>query len=119
MVYIWLSHFLSRTISERRRSNHAATVYDGTCPKFRVMIAIGFIDLVRESIGRTQMLSTSAWHLVHWMRIEDDRGDADRYSIISTQSLQARLNSLTTGFSDEVITAVLASAAYAVEPSRI
>ncbi|KAM0261819.1 hypothetical protein ACHAQJ_002022 [Trichoderma viride] len=88
-------------------------VYDGSCPKFRALIAIGFIDLVRESIGRAQMLSASAWHLVNWMGTEPDSGDAERYSIISTRSLQASLNSLGAVSCDEVIAAILTSAAYA------
>lgn len=91
-----------------------SSVYDGTCAKFRTLIALGFIDLVRESIAVSQMLSASAWHLVHHLRCENDTGEDVQYSMISTQSLQKRLNSITTGTSDEVITAVLAFAAYAV-----
>ncbi|EXJ66631.1 uncharacterized protein A1O5_10302 [Cladophialophora psammophila CBS 110553] len=88
-------------------------VYDGTCPKFRTLIDIGFIDLVRETIAVSQMLSASAWHLVHWCRSEDDSGEDARYALITTRSLQQRLNNLATGTSDEVITTVLAAAAYA------
>ena len=92
-------------------------MYDGTCPKFRTLIGIGFIDLVRETIAISQMLSASAWHLVHWCRVEDDTGEDAKYSMITTQSLQHRLNDLATGTSNEVITTVLASAAYAVRDS--
>ncbi|OAL20499.1 hypothetical protein AYO22_08800 [Fonsecaea multimorphosa] len=88
-------------------------VYDGTCAKFRTLIDIGFIDLVRETIAVSQMLSASAWHLVHWCRTEDDSGEDARYALITTRSLQQRLNNLATGTSDEVITTVLAAAAYA------
>ncbi|KIW30883.1 uncharacterized protein PV07_02575 [Cladophialophora immunda] len=88
-------------------------VYDGTCPKFRTLIDIGFIDLVRETIAVSQMLSASAWHLVHWCRSEHDSGEDARYALITTRSLQQRLNNLATGTSNEVITTVLAAAAYA------
>jgi len=88
-------------------------VYDGTCAKFRVLIAIGFIDLVRQSIALSQMLSASAWHLVHFLRSENDTGDDAKYSLISTRALQQRLADIVTGTTDEVITAVLAAAAYA------
>ncbi|KIW46593.1 uncharacterized protein PV06_02258 [Exophiala oligosperma] len=88
-------------------------VYDGTCQKFRALIAIGFIDLVRESTALSQMLSASAWHLVHFLRCEDDTGDDAKYSLISNQALQRKLNDIVTGTSDDVVTAVLAAAAYA------
>lgn len=94
------------------------TVYDGTCPKFRVLIAIGFIDLVRESTALSQMLSASAWHLVHFLQCEHDTGDDAKYSMISNQALQRKLNDIVTGTSDDVVTAVLAAAAYAVRESR-
>ncbi|OAP64168.1 hypothetical protein AYL99_00140 [Fonsecaea erecta] len=88
-------------------------VYDGTCAKFRILIEIGFIDLVRETIAVTQMLSASAWHLVNFCRAEDDSGEEAQYALITTRSLQQRLNNLATGTSDEVVTTVLAAAAYA------
>lgn len=97
-------------------TNHV--VYDGTCAKFRVLIAIGFIDLVRQSIALSQMLSASAWHLVHFLRSENDTGDDAKYSLISTRALQQRLADIVTGTTDEVITAVLAAAAYAVRESK-
>jgi hypothetical protein len=89
------------------------TVYDGTCTMFRVMIEIGFLDLVRETIALSQMLSASAWHLVHRLQCGETGEDA-KYSMITTQSLQQRLSNLATGTSNEVITTVLAFAAYAV-----
>jgi hypothetical protein len=89
-------------------------VYDGTWPKFNTLVQIGFVDIARETIALSQMLSASAWHLVHWLGCESDTGEDARYSMISTQNLQQRLNSVATGASDEVVIAVLTSAAYAV-----
>ncbi|KAL7935579.1 hypothetical protein V8C35DRAFT_278595 [Trichoderma chlorosporum] len=88
-------------------------MYDGTCPKFNTLVRIGFVELARETIALSQMLSASAWHLVHWLGSESDTGEDARYSMISTQNLQQRLNSVATGASDEVVIAVLTSAAYA------
>ncbi|KAJ4854164.1 uncharacterized protein T069G_11143 [Trichoderma breve] len=88
-------------------------MYDGTCPKFNTLVQIGFVDLARETIALSQMLSASAWHLVHWLGCESDSGEDAQYSMISTQNLQQRLNSVATGASDEVVIAVLTSAAYA------
>ncbi|PON21903.1 hypothetical protein TGAM01_v209159 [Trichoderma gamsii] len=88
-------------------------MYDGTCPKFNTLVQIGFVDIARETIALSQMLSASAWHLVHWLGCESDTGEDARYSMISTQNLQQRLNSVATGASDEVVIAVLTSAAYA------
>ncbi|PKK51044.1 hypothetical protein CI102_2949 [Trichoderma harzianum] len=89
-------------------------LYDGTCPKFNTLVQIGFVDLARETIALSQMLSASAWHLVHWLGCESDSGEDAQYAMISTQNLQQRLNSVATGASDEVVIAVLTSAAYAV-----
>ncbi|KAF3063013.1 hypothetical protein CFAM422_010488 [Trichoderma lentiforme] len=88
-------------------------MYDGTCPKFNTLVQIGFVDLARETIALSQMLSASAWHLVHWLGCESDSGEDAQYAMISTQNLQQRLNSVATGASDEVVIAVLTSAAYA------
>ncbi|KAL7905383.1 hypothetical protein GGI35DRAFT_460574 [Trichoderma velutinum] len=88
-------------------------MYDGTCPKFNTLVQIGFVDLARETIALSQMLSASAWHLVHWLGCENDSGEDAQYSMISTHNLQQRLNSVATGASDEVVIAVLTSAAYA------
>ena len=89
-------------------------MYDGTCAKFRTLIEIGFLNLVRETIAQSQILSASAWHLVHWLRCEDDKGEDAKYSMMTARSLQQRLDNIATGTTNEVITAVLASAAYAV-----
>ncbi|GAD91485.1 predicted protein [Paecilomyces variotii No. 5] len=106
--------FQSFNLGENRRAHRLWDhVYDGTCAKFRTLIAIGFIDRVRETIALSQLLSASAWHLVHRLCCEDDMGDDARYSMITTRSLQTQLNSLNTAISDEAITAVLACAAYA------
>ncbi|RFU72434.1 hypothetical protein TARUN_9830 [Trichoderma arundinaceum] len=88
-------------------------MYDGTCPKFNTLVEIGVVDLARETIALSQMLSASAWHLVHWLGCETDTGEDARYSMTSAQNLQQRLNSVATGASDEVTIAVLTSAAYA------
>src|ERR1700761_442688 len=93
-------------------------VYDGTCAKFRTMIEIGFIDLVRQTIAISQMLSASAWHLAHFLQCEDDTGDDARYNIATARSLQPKLNDIATETCSEVITTVLASAAYAVRTSK-
>lgn len=89
-------------------------MYDKTCAKFRTLLAIGFVDLVRETIAISQLLSASAWHLTHHLGSEPDMGDDAKYSMITAKSLQQRLGHPTTSTSNEVITAVLASAAYAV-----
>ncbi|UKZ68136.1 uncharacterized protein TrAtP1_009172 [Trichoderma atroviride] len=88
-------------------------MYDGSCPKFNTLVQIGFVDIARETIALSQMLSASAWHLVHWLGCERDTGEDARYAMISTQNIQQRLNSVATGASDEVVIAVLTSAAYA------
>ncbi|RFU25199.1 hypothetical protein B7463_g11137, partial [Scytalidium lignicola] len=109
-------------LDENRRSHQLWThIHDGTCAKFRAMVAIGFIDLVRNTIAISQMLSASAWHLVYQLNFERDRGEHNRYSVMTAQSLQQRLNSHATSTSDEVIITILASAAFAnlVQDSRL
>ncbi|KAH8821788.1 hypothetical protein F5884DRAFT_894521 [Xylogone sp. PMI_703] len=109
-------------LDENRRShqlwNH---IHDGTCAKFRALVAIGFIDLVRNTIAISQVLSAAAWHLVYQLNFERDRGEHNRYSMMTAQSLQQRLNSHATSTTDEVIITVLASAAFAnlVQDSRL
>lgn len=109
-------------LDESRRShqlwNH---IHDGTCAKFRALVSIGFIDLVRNTIAISQILSASAWHLVYQLNFERDRGEHNRYSIMTTQSLQQRLNSQATSTTEEVIITILASAAFAnlIQDSRL
>ncbi|KAH8697873.1 hypothetical protein BGW36DRAFT_379602 [Talaromyces proteolyticus] len=87
--------------------------YDGTCPKFRALNTIGFLSIARETIAISQMLASSAWHLVHYLRSDNDRGEDVRYSLITTQSLQQKLDNPLTCTTDEVVITVLAMAAYA------
>ncbi|EHK50807.1 hypothetical protein TRIATDRAFT_54642, partial [Trichoderma atroviride IMI 206040] len=94
-------------------------LYDGSCPKFNTLVQIGFVDIARETIALSQMLSASAWHLVHWLCCERDTGEDARYAMISTQNIQQRLNSVATGASDEVVIAVLTSAALTNSLQRI
>ncbi|RDW57455.1 hypothetical protein BP6252_13793 [Coleophoma cylindrospora] len=102
---------IDRSSRSRRLWDH---VYDGSCAKFRTLIEIGFIDLARETIAISQMLSASAWHLVHHLRCEQDPADDDaKYTMIAAHSLQQKLNNAATNTTDEVIITVLASAAYA------
>jgi hypothetical protein len=88
--------------------------YDGTCPKFRALNTIGFLSIARETIAISQMLASSAWHLVHYLQSDNDRGEDVRYSLVTTQSLQQKLDNPLTCTSDEVVITVLAMAAYAV-----
>lgn len=88
--------------------------YDGTCPKFRALNTIGFLSIARETIAISQMLASSAWHLVHHLQSDNDRGEDVRYSLVTTRSLQQKLDNPLTCTSDEVVITVLAMAAYAV-----
>lgn len=82
------------------------------------MLAVGFIDIVRESTALAQMLSTSAWHIGGGGGADSDGGEPDvdyaRYSVVATRSLRQKLSRPTSRASDEVVVAVLAFAAYAV-----
>lgn len=89
-------------------------VYDGTCPKFRTLVAVGFVDLVRETIAVPQLLSFSSWHLVHRQKCDIDRGDDAWFSMVSQRSLQQYLNQSIAFVNDDAIVAVLAHAIYAV-----
>ncbi|KAL2796677.1 hypothetical protein BJX66DRAFT_335661 [Aspergillus keveii] len=86
-------------------------MYDGTCPMFRTMSKIGFLDVIRETIALSQMLSASSRHL--GLLLGNDSADSYGYSIQATNSLQARLADPAACTSDEVISVVLAFACYA------
>ncbi|RDW58468.1 hypothetical protein BP5796_12398 [Coleophoma crateriformis] len=102
---------VDRSSRSRRLWDH---VYDGSCAKFRTLLEIGFLDLARETIAISPMLSASAWHLVHHLRCEQDPADDDaKYTMIAAHSLQQKLNNAATNTTDEVVITVLASAAYA------
>ncbi|KAH8802580.1 hypothetical protein F5884DRAFT_683329 [Xylogone sp. PMI_703] len=111
------------TLLDANRSDPFAAfnvVYDGTCSKFRSLIEIGFIDLARETIALSQMLSASAWHLVNYLKCAEDKGEDASYTLITTQTLQQKLNDPAACATDEVIVTVLALAAYAIlNTSRI
>ncbi|KAL3494386.1 hypothetical protein BJX62DRAFT_234263 [Aspergillus germanicus] len=86
-------------------------MYDGTCPMFRTMSKIGFLDVIRQTIALSQMLSASSRHL--GLLLGSDSADSYGYSIQATNSLQARLADPAACTSDEVISVVLAFACYA------
>lgn len=75
---------------------------------------MGFLDLVRETIAISQILSASAWHLVHYLRWNSDRGEDAEYSVRTARSLQQRLGNPATSTTNEVVITVLTFAAYAV-----
>jgi hypothetical protein len=79
---------------------------------FRTMSKIGFLDVIRETIALSQMLSASSRHL--GLLLGNDSADSYGYSIQATNSLQARLADPAACTSDEVISVVLAFACYAV-----
>lgn len=89
-------------------------VYDGTCVKFQLLDRIGFLELMRETMAITQMLSASAWHLVNHLHCEVDRGDDAKYSLQTTRALRQRLSNTVHGTNDEIIVTVLALAVHAV-----
>jgi hypothetical protein len=82
------------------------------------MQAIGFTGLIRESIGLSQMLSMSCWHLD---RLRENRESTEytKYSSVALRSLQQRLVDPTMSTSDDVIIAVMAFATYAVSISAM
>ncbi|RAK72037.1 uncharacterized protein BO72DRAFT_390525 [Aspergillus fijiensis CBS 313.89] len=82
-------------------------VYDGTCSMFRTMLDIGFLDVVRETIALSQLLSASSKHLGH-LYADDSSTDHYRYTVHATTLLQQRLGDPATCVSDEVVVAVLA-----------
>ncbi|KAJ0415224.1 hypothetical protein BJY00DRAFT_317985 [Aspergillus carlsbadensis] len=86
-------------------------MYDGTCPMFQTMRKIGFLDVVRETIALSQLLSASSRHL--GLLLSSDSPDSYGYSIQATNSLQERLADPAACTSDEVIAVVLAFACYA------
>ncbi|KAL2802746.1 hypothetical protein BJX63DRAFT_437566 [Aspergillus granulosus] len=86
-------------------------MYDGTCPMFRTMSKIGFLDVVRETIALSQLLSASSRHL--GLMLGSESPDAYGYSLQATSSLQQRLADPAACISDEVIAVVLAFACYA------
>ncbi|KAL3441069.1 hypothetical protein BJX65DRAFT_14823 [Aspergillus insuetus] len=86
-------------------------MYDGTCPMFRTMSKIGFLDVIRETIALSQMLSASSRHL--GLLLGSDSTDSYGYSIQATNNLQARLTDPAACTSDEVVSVVLAFACYA------
>ena len=61
-----------------------------------------------------QLLSASAWHLVHTLRYEHDQGDDAKFSLKTAQSLRQRLSNPASATTDEVVITVLVFAAYAV-----
>ncbi|KAB8067309.1 hypothetical protein BDV29DRAFT_200413 [Aspergillus leporis] len=82
-------------------------MYDGSCVMFRTMLDIGFLDVVRESIALSQLLSTSSRHLGH-LHGNDNEGDCHRYTIKATNLLQQRLRHPFNCATNEVAAAVLA-----------
>ncbi|PYH41023.1 uncharacterized protein BP01DRAFT_426680 [Aspergillus saccharolyticus JOP 1030-1] len=86
-------------------------MYDGTCSMFRTMLDIGFLDVVRETIALSQLLSASSQHLGHLYK--GSSTDHFRYSIRATTLLQQRLQDPSTCVTDEVVIAVLAFCCYA------
>jgi hypothetical protein len=76
------------------------------------MSKIGFLDIVRETIALSQMLSVSSRHL--GLLMGSDSADSYGYSIQATNNLQERLADPAACTSDEVISVVLAFACYAV-----
>ncbi|KAL2827492.1 hypothetical protein BJY01DRAFT_255674 [Aspergillus pseudoustus] len=99
---------ISGTHRSRQLWDH---MYDGSCPMFRTMSKIGFLDVVRETIALSQMLSASSRHL--GLILGSESPDAYGYSIQATNSLQERLADPVACSSDEVISIVLAFACYA------
>ncbi|KAL2869752.1 uncharacterized protein BJX67DRAFT_391757 [Aspergillus lucknowensis] len=86
-------------------------MYDGSCIMFRIMRKIGFLDVVRETIALSQLLSTSSRHL--GLLLGADSSDAYGYAIQATTSLQGRLADPASCTSDEVVAIVLTFACYA------
>lgn len=80
---------------------------------FRTMLDIGFLDVVRETIALSQLLSASSKHLGH-LYADDSSTDHYRYTVHATTLLQQRLGDPATCVSDEVVVAVLAFCCYAV-----
>ncbi|KAL3456529.1 hypothetical protein BJX64DRAFT_39777 [Aspergillus heterothallicus] len=99
---------ISGTHRSRQLWDH---MYDGSCPMFRTLSMIGFLDVVRETIALSQLLSAASRHL--GLLLGSDSPDAYGYSIQATTSLQERLADPIACTSDEVISIVLAFACYA------
>ncbi|PYI35699.1 hypothetical protein BP00DRAFT_442487 [Aspergillus indologenus CBS 114.80] len=100
---------IDRDRQTRRLWDH---MYDGTCSMFRTMLDIGFLDVVRESIALSQLLSASSKHLGH-LYADDSGTDHYRYTVHATTLLQQRLGDPATCVTDEVVVAVLAFCCYA------
>ncbi|OJJ95706.1 hypothetical protein ASPACDRAFT_1859941 [Aspergillus aculeatus ATCC 16872] len=100
---------IDRDRRTRRLWDH---MYDGTCSMFRTMLDIGFLDVVRETIALSQLLSASSKHLGH-LYADDSSTDHYRYTVHATILLQQRLGDPATCVSDEVVVAVLAFCCYA------
>lgn len=80
---------------------------------FRTLIDAGFVNVARETIALSQLLSVASWHY------ENIRGNAYdvehcRYSLVASGALQQRLTDVSTAISDEVITTVMVFAGCAV-----
>ncbi|PYI18200.1 hypothetical protein BO99DRAFT_403745 [Aspergillus violaceofuscus CBS 115571] len=95
-----------------KQQSNIPVVYDGTCSMFRTMLDIGFLDVVRESIALSQLLSASSKHLGH-LYADDSSTDHYRYTAHATTLLQQRLGDPATCVTDEVVVAVLAFCCYA------
>ncbi|RAH71420.1 uncharacterized protein BO66DRAFT_470562 [Aspergillus aculeatinus CBS 121060] len=98
--------------TDRRTRRLWDHMYDGTCSMFRTMLDIGFLDVVRETIALSQLLSASSKHLGH-LYADDSSMDHYRYTVHATTLLQQRLGDPATFVSDEVVVAVLAFCCYA------
>jgi hypothetical protein len=82
------------------------------------MYSIGFTGLIRETIGISQMLSLSCWHLDR-LRRNTDSTDYAKYASVALSKLQQQLRDPATSTSDDVVAAVMAFATYAVSLSSL
>ncbi|KAH8811311.1 hypothetical protein F5884DRAFT_270360 [Xylogone sp. PMI_703] len=90
-----------------------AHLHDGSYPMFATIRNIGFTDIARSS-ALNELLSAASWHLEHRLGRNPNSIEHYRYSAAASRSLQQRLSDPATATTDEVITAVLAFAYYAM-----
>jgi hypothetical protein len=112
--YILLIHVPSATLREFTVLNLSSyVVYDGTCPMFRTMRDIGFLNAANEESSFCQLLSTSSWH-INQLRSDVDCTSHLSYSVLALRSLNQRLMVSATVLADETIGAMLAFACHSV-----
>lgn len=92
-------------------------MHKGTCVVFRVMIEVGFLDLLRGSAALVQMLASSAWHVANadgTAGMAKGNEEYARYSVMATSSLRRMLYEPGHRADVETVIAILTFAAYAV-----